>query len=148
MSETKPTNATILAQPDEAFLQELRDAAAEMDSINDQRAELNATKKAIVERLQAQYGCNRHAMKAAIQYSKLPDDKRENFDLTYQVTRRALGAPVQADLFDAQLQKTTERAVAASKRRNGGGGGRGKRGGDEQTASARVPSNVLWTLPN
>jgi len=135
MSETQETNATILAQPDEAFLQELRDAATEMDSINDQRAELNAAKKAIVERLQAQYGCNRHAMKAAIQYSKLPDDKRENFDLTYQVTRRALGAPVQADLFDAQLQKTTERAMAASKSRNGGGG-RGKRRDDEQTASA------------
>jgi uncharacterized protein (UPF0335 family) len=135
MSETQSTNSTILAQPDEAFLQELRDAAAEMDSINDQRAELNASKKAIVERLQAQYGCNRHAMKAAIQYSKLPDDKRENFDLTYQVTRRALGAPMQADLFDAQLQKTTERAVAASKSRNGGGG-RSKRGGDEQTAGS------------
>jgi len=134
MSETQPTNPTILAQPDEAFLQELRDAAAEMDSINDQRAELNASKKAIVERLQAQYGCNRQAMKAAIQYSKLPDDKRENFDLTYQVTRRALGAPMQADLFDAQLQKTTERAVAASKSRNGGGG-RAKRKGDEQAAS-------------
>jgi len=135
MSENQETNTTILAQPDEGFLQELRDAAAEMDAINDRRADLNAAKKAIVERLQAQYGCNRHAMKAAIQYCKLDESKRENFDLTYQVTRRALGAPVQADLFDAQIAKTTERAMAGSKSRNVGGG-RGKRGSDEQTASA------------
>jgi len=135
MSENQETNDSILAQPDESFLQELRDAASEMDSINDQRAELNAAKRAIVERLQAQYGCNRHAMKAAIQYCKLDEDKRENFDLTYQVTRRALGAPVQHDLFDAQLAMTTERAMAASKSRSGGGA-RSKPKGDEQTASA------------
>jgi hypothetical protein len=35
---------------------------------------------------------------------------------------------VQADLFDAQLAKTTERAMAASKSRSSGGG-RGKHGG-------------------
>jgi len=141
MSENQETNTTILAQPDEAFLRELRDAAAEMDSINDRRADLNAAKKAIVERLQAEYGCNRHAMKAAMQYVKLPDDKRKNFDLTYQVTRRALGAPVQADLFDAQLAETTERAMAASKSRNGGAG-RSKRTDDEQLASAM---HVDWS---
>jgi len=135
MSENQEINDTILAQPDEAFLQELRDAVLEMDKINDRRADLNAAKKAIVERLQAEYGCNRHAMKAAIQYCKLDEGKRENFDLTYQVTRRALGAPVQADLFDAQLAKTTERAMAATKSRSGGGA-RSKPKGDEQTASA------------
>ncbi len=46
-------------------------------------------------------GFNADAIKAAIAYHKTSEDQRANFDLSYIYTRKALGVPVQSDLFEA-----------------------------------------------
>ena len=51
-------------------------------------------------------GMNADAIKAAIAYSNLAEDDRGNFDQTYIFTRRALGCPIQEDLFVAAMQET------------------------------------------
>lgn len=93
---------------------ELAQAATELATIDDERANLSAQKRAIFERLQAEHGCNRHAIKAALQYSALNDEKRENWDWTYHQTRTALGCPLQPDLFDAAFAEKVTTAVEGS----------------------------------
>lgn len=84
-------------------LDELAMAVTELDTIAEERATLDAQTKAVYERLQAEHGCNRQAIKAAIRYAKLDEAKRMNWDWTYAQTRSALGLPVQPDLFDEAL---------------------------------------------
>ena len=109
-------NASMLANPDEEFLQRLRDATAALENIAKKRADLSAEKTALLESLASNYAVNKKAMLAAIQYADLKDTHKENWDMTYQVTRRALGEPIQNDLFEAQLQKGVENAVAAKQK--------------------------------
>ncbi len=53
-------------------------------------------------------GFNADAIKAALAYHKASETERANFDLSYIFTRKALGCPVQADLFEqASLEELT-----------------------------------------
>lgn len=53
-------------------------------------------------------GFNPDAIKAALAYHKTSEADRANFDLSYIYTRKALGCPVQSDLFEqASLDQVT-----------------------------------------
>jgi hypothetical protein len=109
--ERNPANS-FLAAPDEAFLQKLRDVSAELGEIGTRREELNAQKTALEQGLAADYGVNVRAMRAAIRYCELTDEQKVGWDLTNQVVRKALGQPVQLDLFEAQVNKAVKSAEA------------------------------------
>lgn len=89
---------------DEEFLQLIRDAHARLESIQDKRAELNADKAHIMAAL-IDKGLNKDAFKAARKYELTPEEKREGYDLSYQIARKALGVPVQDDLFVAAAEQ-------------------------------------------
>jgi hypothetical protein len=108
MTRKKETPAPGTTEP---VITELSQAATQLAEIDDERANLSAQKRAIFERLQAEHACNRHAIKAAIQYAQLSEEKRENWDWTYEQTRLALGCPLQPDLFD---QAFAEKVTAAA----------------------------------
>lgn len=63
-------------------------------------ARLAAGKTALIDA-----GFNKDALDAAIKYAKNPEEKRENWDLTYLYCRKALGAPIQDDLFSVAVQE-------------------------------------------
>lgn len=110
-------NGSMLANPSEQFMEQIREAVAELENIDERRAKLSADRSAVLEGLAAEHGVNKHAMLAAIRYADLKDAAKQNWDLTYQVTRKALGVPIQMDLFEAQLERGTKQAVAAQQRR-------------------------------
>lgn len=87
---------------DPGTMQQVKDYAQLTDEIADSRAALNA-KLAAGKTALIDAGFNKHALAAAIKYAKTEEDKRENFDLTYLYCRRALGVPVQDDLFAAAV---------------------------------------------
>mgnify|MGYP000371465377 CR=1 FL=1 len=60
-------------------------------------------------------GFNKNALEAAIKYAKTPEEKRENWDLTYIYCRKALGAPIQDDLFMAATQQQVKTHQGSSK---------------------------------
>jgi len=116
-----PTNpmtgpdASVLSAPDEKVLAKLRDAADALKAIDERRSALSSERTALLEVLVADHAINKAAMLAAIRYADLPEEKRENWDLTYQVTRKALGAPVQMDLFEAQVEQSIKKSEAAKR---------------------------------
>jgi len=83
-------------------LKQVKDFADLTEEIKDSREALNARlaagKTALIDA-----GFNKHALEAAIKYARTPEEKRENFDLSYLYCRRALGVPVQDDLFAAAV---------------------------------------------
>lgn len=89
---------------DEETLTAVRDFSDELDRIAGERELLNSEKAVATTKL-TNMGFNSEALKAAISYHKTPEEKRRNFDLSYQFARRALGCPVQDDLFVAAMQK-------------------------------------------
>jgi hypothetical protein len=85
-----------------------------LDDIAVQREALNANKKAGITGL-INDGFNQDALEMAIKYSKTPEAKRENFDLTYQFARKALGMPMQDDLFAAAMQEQVKVSTTKKK---------------------------------
>jgi hypothetical protein len=106
---TREAAESILAQPTPEFLELLREYDAEMDRIAEERSQLNAQKTALEKSLEEK-GINILALRAARQFAKLKEKHQDRWDLSYQVTRRALGNPVQLDLFEAQVAQTAKRA--------------------------------------
>ena len=78
------------------------------------REALNARKMAAKTEL-IDMGFNADALDAAIKYANTPEDKRENFDLSYIYARNALGAPIQDDLFSAALEQQVKVTTTAAK---------------------------------
>jgi len=79
------------------FAQTYEDVKEGRDALN---AKLAAGKTALIDE-----GFNKDALDAAMKYARTPETKRENFDLTYLYCRKALGVPVQDDLFSAAVQQ-------------------------------------------
>ena len=105
-TEGKETDRkSILAQPDQEFLDMIEAAFNRIDVLEAERQELNDKIKAEKFSLEA-HGINNHAFKAVKAFRKLNEEQRENYDLTNQVLRRAISLPVQMDLLDAQIART------------------------------------------
>ena len=79
-----------------AHARKVADVAKQRKALND---DLAASKSSLVA-----LGMDSDAIKAAIAYSKLPEEERGTFDETYIFTRKALGCPIQEDLFNAAMQ--------------------------------------------
>lgn len=90
-------------QFDQGFLQKIVDAATKLEDIANQRSSLNAASTAIFAGFDV-YGLNRNALRAAIRYTKMNDDQKGNYDLSYLIARKALKVPVQADLFEEKAK--------------------------------------------
>ena len=53
-------------------------------------------------------GMDQDALAAAISYSKTPPEDQDKWDQTYIFARRALGVPIQEDLFVASMLDTVQ----------------------------------------
>lgn len=113
-AEENPEETPLINPSDAEFMEKLRKASDELDDIAAQRSELNANSQAVFARFDRD-GLNRHAIRAARAYMKLDPEKRENYDLSYQVMRKALGAPIQDDLFEAYARKQVTSHQASKK---------------------------------
>jgi uncharacterized protein (UPF0335 family) len=80
-----------------------------VDSVSKKRKALNdqvaAGKSDLVSK-----GFNPDAIKAALSFHKTSEADRANWDLSYIYTRKALGCPVQSDLFE---QASLDQVVVA-----------------------------------
>lgn len=95
-------------------LDRVKDYATVVEDVGNSRAALNA-KLAAARAVLIDAGLNKDALDAALKYAQTPEDKRENWDLTYLYCRNAYGAPVQDDLFVAALQEQVEASKPAKK---------------------------------
>ncbi len=85
-------------------LQRVRDFSETVSEVKSAREALNAQLAAAKTKL-IDDGFNKDALEAAIKYARTEEDKRQNFDLTYLYCRKALGHPIQDDLFMAATQQ-------------------------------------------
>lgn len=88
--------------------------AATVSEIAKKRQALNDEKAAAQSALVA-IGFNKDALKAAISYAGTPEDERDSWDRTYIYARRALGCPIQEDLFVAAMGDSVTVSVPADK---------------------------------
>jgi uncharacterized protein (UPF0335 family) len=96
-------NVTSLFKPeDPGFMQRLRDGAEKIARIQGERKELSASIAEVMATFENE-GLNRHAVKSAIKFTNMNETEQENYDLTYTIMRKALGKPVQGDLFEARV---------------------------------------------
>lgn len=70
----------------------------EMLELNKASAEINSKKEAIRTRGEAM-GINRHALMAAVKISNMNEDHLDGYDFSIMILRRAIGNPIQPDLF-------------------------------------------------
>lgn len=114
-SEAENPKETPLINPSDAkFMEKIRKASDELDDIAAQRSELNAKSQAVFARFDRD-GLNRHAVRSARAYMKLDPEKRQNYDFSYQVMRKALGAPIQDDLFENYMKNQVTSHQASKK---------------------------------
>lgn len=106
-----------LSEMSPKLIKDIQQAASTLEQIGERRSALNAESKQVYANLSAEYGANALAIRNALAYLKLPEDKRDNYDLTYRAARHAMGAPIQDDLFEAALRRDIERSTAAKRRR-------------------------------
>lgn len=99
----------------EALVRECNDAHDRADS---ERANATHETQAYLEKLELN-GITRKAFRMARSYSKMDPDDRAGFDTAYQIARKALGVPVQGDMFDqlkprGRLAREAEKLAAGS----------------------------------
>ena len=92
---------------DQKFLNKIAKAHDDLEQIKTQRDNLNTKKAEVITNL-VDMGLDRKAVKAALAYVATPEDQRQLFDLSYAATRKALGVPIQDDLFVAQVERTVQ----------------------------------------
>ena len=76
-----------------------RDESAEMDKVEADREILNQRANKIRASLREK-GIDTDAWKAARTHSKKDEDQRLVYDLSYHITRKALGTEPQSDMFE------------------------------------------------
>ena len=89
---------------DKATMERVKEFAKLVEEIADSRSALNA-KLAAGKTGLIDDGFNKDGLEAAIKYAQTPEEKRENWDLSFLYVRRALGHPCQDDLFTAAMQQ-------------------------------------------
>ena len=85
-----------------------RDIKAGVESIEnlkEERAAVNDKIASIRTDLQAK-GIHKTALDMAMKYLNMDPDKREGFDIAYDIVREAIELPVQVDLFEGKDEKT------------------------------------------
>ena len=115
-SEGQPAGDGVESIWDNKTMSRIIEFADDVAKAKDERAAITARvaakKTALID-----MGFNKDAVEAAVKYARLEEDKRENFDLSYIFCRKALGTPIQDDLFAAAVQQqvtvTTRRKAEA-----------------------------------
>ena len=79
----------------------------EINRHKEKRAAINDQIAAVRSDLKAK-GIPKQAIDWAMTYLDWDEDKRDGFDVAYDIVREALGAPVQAQMFDGAGNVTTE----------------------------------------
>ena len=103
-SQHNQSGDTVESIWDQGTLKKVSDFAELVGDVKNECSELNARLAAGKAALIAM-GFNKDGLEAAIKYARTDEDKRENFDLSYLFCRKALGHPVQDDLFMAATQQ-------------------------------------------
>ncbi len=87
---------------------ELRDAIMAgvegMQALDERASQVNAEREAIRTRME-ELGINRHAFRHACAFNKLDEQQRDGFDLSMMIARRAIGLPLQGDLFGSKAKE-------------------------------------------
>lgn len=96
---------SILAQPDQEFLDLIESTFNRIDALELGRKEIGDKIKAEKSCLLAK-GLNNESFKTVKAFRKLNEEQQENYDLSVQVMRRAIKDPVQLELLDAQIART------------------------------------------
>lgn len=95
----------------EAIKSELRSLVGQIESAKSGREQINADISAAVERAE-QLGVSRHALRLAMRYAKMDEDQRRGFDVAYQLTREAIGLPMQTDIEEWLRDRNEDRENA------------------------------------
>lgn len=90
---------TLKNQDITALEKEARQAVEELTDLANQSSLINTKKEEVRARMETK-GINRHALSAAVKVSKMDEEKLDGYDLSMIILRRAIGNPIQNDLFD------------------------------------------------
>jgi uncharacterized protein (UPF0335 family) len=74
-------------------------AIKEIGIFETRRAEINHQVQAVREQLEA-VGISKKALAMVVQIGKMNEDELEGFDTAYLILRKAIGQPVQSDMFN------------------------------------------------
>lgn len=92
--ETKLKNSNL-----EDLIKQCSDGIETILQYEQERRETNSEITAIREQLES-VGISKKALGMALQVSKMSPDQLDGFDLAYRILRRAIGQPMQMDIFD------------------------------------------------
>lgn len=98
-TEDANTEAAANLTDDPDLRQQIVDTIEEFKGLSNEAAQINARKRELIESLEAK-GVNRHAFRYVLAFEKMDESQRQGLDLSYMIGRRAIGQPVQGDLFD------------------------------------------------
>lgn len=86
--------------------QKVKHAVDEVNALKTDRASINADIQAVRENMQA-LGIKKEAFDMAMRYASWDEEKREGFDIAYDIVRDAIGLPVdaQGDLFEEKKEE-------------------------------------------
>lgn len=94
------------------LLDAIRDAKSTIDGANKDREHAGEIIAEARSEL-ATKGIGKKPFDAALKYIDMNEAERRSFDVAYMVVREALGAPIQADLFDG-LEELTPEGIAGN----------------------------------
>lgn len=93
-------------------LDEVKNIVRDVNRHKAERQEINAEIQSLREKATT-LGIPKAALDMAMRYMDWEPEKREGFDLAYQLVREACGLPVQGDLFANAEQRGREKAAQA-----------------------------------
>ena len=97
--DQKPTREDMIRDQNISDLEkQALDAVNELKKLNNDSSLINSKKAEIRDRMEAK-GINRHALAAAVKISNMNEDHLDGYDLSLLILRRAIGNPIQPDLF-------------------------------------------------
>ena len=92
----------------EPALKEIAGLISQLDGLAEDRQGINDSSRAIRDRLQNEFGVPKVVITAIRTYMTWDERKRAQFDMAYALVRRAMGTPLQMDLFETPVIPTKE----------------------------------------
>lgn len=83
-------------------LEIIHQCAEKIKTLSEDRKAINASVQAVREQVES-FGVSKAAFDMAMRYARMDEEQRQGFDVAYAVVRKALGLPIQSDLFNAEL---------------------------------------------
>lgn len=84
---------------------DVKSGVERIEKLKEERSAVNDKIASIRTDLQAK-GIHKMALDMAMKYLNMDPDKREGFDIAYDIVREAIELPVQVDLFEGKDEKT------------------------------------------